>query len=323
MPIDYLVQQSFLAGAKETTWGTPVVTPTFWIPIMDAKWSPKVKWLPDTSMVGSPAVTRDLVPGKRYDELTFKSNMYLDSIGNQLLNILGAQTVTGTGPYTHTFKLLNNGAIGSQANSYTLQFYDSVQARELAGAMLQSLEFSWSADGGVEINNTWLSTAESDVTTPTNTPTTTNFVPGWNLGVSLGGSASNLMISGSLKIDRATAPIFVSDATQAPHLVFATAIKVTGKVKFLVETGGFNPFSGSNNAVSRNQLATVLTFTDPVTSNSLAFTMSKCQFINPSTDSGSKWYQVDAEFEGVSNTTDASTGISPIQATLINSVPTY
>ena len=318
-PIDYLVQQSFLAGAKESSWGTVNPTPAFWIPMMGTKWSPKVKWLPDTSMVGSPAVTRDLVPGKRYDELTFKSNMYLDSIGNQLLAVLGAaDVVTGTGPYTHTLKLLNNQAVGSQPPSYTMNYFDGFQDRQLAGCRWASLDLTWSADGAVEINNTILTGSESDISTVTNTPSTAHFVPGWSLGITFGGVASNIMLSGGLNITRGTEAIFVSDATQAPHLIFTGPIQVKGKAKFLVETGGFNPFAGSNSALIRNQIAVVLTFTEPVSGNTLAFTMTNCQLINPTTDSGAKYYAVDTEFEAVADTTDAVTGISPIAAVLVN-----
>jgi hypothetical protein len=319
-PVDYLVQQSFLVGAKETSWNTPVTTPTFSIPLLQPKWSPKLKWLPDVSMVGSPTETRDLVPGKRYDELTFKSNMYTDSIGNQLLAVLGAaDVVAGTGPYTHTFKLLNNGAVGSQPPSYTLQYYDSSVTREIAGARLATFDIAWSADGAVECTNTWQGAIESDLTaTPTNTVSTKHFVPGWSVGITTGGTAFTIMVSGNISITRSTEPIWVSDATQGPHQMFDAAIKVSGKVKFVVETSGFNPFTGSNSAMVRNQLVTVITFTDPVSNDSVALTMSACQFMNPTTDAGSKYYQVDAEFEAVGNTTDAVSGISPIAAVLTN-----
>lgn len=320
MAQNYLVQQSFFALAKEVTWGTPVTPPTIFIPMLQPKWTPKLKWLPDISMVGSPSETRDYVPGKRNDEVSFKHNMYLDSYGAVMLGLLGGpDTVTGTGPYTHTIKLLNNVSVASQPPSYTMYYFDSSQARQIPGSKLGSLDISWNADGAVECTSNWIGGFEADVSTPTNTPSTANFVPGWDVAMSVGGSPFLIFVSGSINITRGTQAIFTSDGTQAPHYVFTGAIEVKGKAKLLVEASGFNPFSGSNSALQRNQLLATIVFTDPVSSNTLTLTMTKTQFTNPVIDAGSKYLLADCEFEAIANTTDAASGISPISAVLVNS----
>ena len=233
--VDYMVQQSFVGVGKETVYGTPVV-PGFWFPIQSPKWTPKLKWLPDNSMVGSPTETRDLVPGVRFDEFTCKHHLYLDSIGNELLGILGADdVVTGTGPYVHTFKLLNNPS-GSQMPSYTIDYFDASQTRELSASRMATLELAWSADGDVEVTPTWICNPESNIDLPTQTLSTATFVPGWNLSVTINGVQSNIMVSGSLTISRGTASIWVSNGQQAPHINFAGPISAKGKAKFMVET---------------------------------------------------------------------------------------
>lgn len=316
MTVDYLVANSFMGVGKETDYDTPVV-PGFWIPFMSPKWTPKVKWLPDTSMVGSPVVTRDLVPGVRFDSYAFKHNLYLDSIGNQLLGILGAaDVVTGTGPYVHTFKLLNNAATGSQPPSYTIDYFDASQTRQIAGAKMASLDLAFGAEVACTATSTYIGNPETDIDVPSQTPSTAHFVPGWDMAIEIDSVPSTILVSGSLNIDRGTAGIFTS-GQQGPHLVFSGPIKATGKAKFLIEAGATAFFSSV--AVTRDQLPVVLTFTDPVSADTLALTMSACQFEDPVLDPGSKWLQVDVNFEAVSDTTDAVSGISPMAAVLTNS----
>jgi len=312
--VDYLTQQSWFGVAKETTPGTPVTTPQFFVPMRSPKLAPKLKWLPDNSMLGSPSFTNDLVPGKRYDDFSMKHGLYMDSIGHELMAILGVDNVTGTGPYHHKFQLYNNPVAGGQPPSYTLDFFDGYQMRQLAGSKLNTLELNWSADGEVEVTPSWICQPEVDVVTPVNTPSTAHFVPGWDLGVTINSVASGIMVSGSLTISRNAEPIFVSDATQGAHQLFSGYITVKGKAKFLLESGTINFFGATG--MARSQMPVVFNFTEPVSGSTLTFTMSACQFMNPTNDPGQKYVQVDTEFEGVGNTTDAVSSFSPIQATL-------
>ena len=315
--VDYLVQQSWMGIGKETVYGTPVA-PGFFIPMMSPKWKPTLKWLPDNSMVGSPALPRDEVPSVRFDEFSMKHNLYMDSIGNELLGILGAaDAISGTGPYTHLFKLLNNGAVGSQPPSYTIGYFDSFTQRQLTAGRMASLDLSWSADGAVEVTPTWICNPETDVTNLTNTPTTASFVPGWDIVITIGTTQSLIMVSGSINITRGTASIFTSSGSQSPHLNFAGPITVKGKAKFLVEAGLVNFFGATG--MTRDQLPVIVTFTEPVSGNTLALTSTNAQFINPVIDPGQKYLQADVEWTAVCDTTDAVSGISPLKATLINS----
>ena len=316
--VDFLTQQSFLGIGRETTYGTAVV-PGFWIPMSSPKWTPKLKWLPDTSMTGTPALPRDLVPSVRYDEITYKHNLYMDSIGNELLAVLGAaDVVTGTGPFHHNFKLLNNPATGSQPPSYTIDYFDASQARQAVASRMNQLEFSWSADGAIEVTPSWICNPETDVTLPTNVPTTASFAPGWDIVITINGTTSLIMVSGSLTITRGTASIFTSSGQQGPHLNFAGPVEAKGKAKFLVETGLSSFFSGAvggNNAMIRNPVPLVLTITEPVSGNTLAITQTTAQFQNPVLDPGQKYLQVDVEWTAVCNATDAVTTVPPDQAT--------
>lgn len=314
-PLDYSVYEGFFGFGRETTWDTPVV-PGFWVPYQTPTWDPTEKWLPDNSLAGSPVMTRDLVPGVRYDKMGLKHYMYLDSIGNLLLAALGAaDAVTGTGPYVHTLKLLNNAA--SQTPSYTLNYFDGSITRQMAGARLASMNITWSGDGTVDITSTFIGMPQTNPSEPSITPSTAHFVPGWGVTLSVGGTASATIVSGSIDITRVdTAAIFTATNQQAPHNIFSGPLQVKGKGKFLVESGD-TTFSYAN-ALGRDQQINVLTFTEPVSADTLALTMSAVQFTDPKPDTSKKWLLADCSFEAVADTTDAVTGISPLAAVLTN-----
>jgi hypothetical protein len=72
-------------------------------------------------------------------------------------------------------------------------------------------------------------------------------------------------------------------------------------------------------------LATVITFTDPndvtaTVNHSVAFTMSKTQYMEPKRTQGKAYVEVEANFEAISNATDTASGLSPISTTTINAV---
>jgi hypothetical protein len=315
VPVDYLVANSFFGLGAETTWDTPVM-PGFWIPMLDPKWTTKLKWLPDEALYGSPAHNRDQVPGPRYDEFSIKHSMYQDSIANFLRAALGStDTVTGTGPYTHTIGLLNSPTTGSQPPSYTIDYFDASQTRQLAGSRLNTFTLTFGADVAVEAVSTFVCMPETDVTLPTQTLSTAHFVPGWDMVLDLGTVQSAVIVSGELSIERQTEAIFTATGQQAPHNVFAGPIIVKGKVKFVLE-GGDATFA---NSLVRDQFVAKLIFTDPVSAAAITFQMSAFQFMNPVLDISKKWLQVDAEFSAVDNSADALSGLSPLKAIVVNS----
>lgn len=315
-PQNYLTSGGYFGLGIETTFDTPV-TPGFWIPYQTPKWDPDLKWLMDESIVGSPTVTRDAVPGVRKDMFNVKHYMYMDSIGNFLRAIFGGvDTVTGSGPFTHTIKLLNNNATASQTPSYTLDYYDSSQTRQMAGARLKSFDITWTADGTLECQSDWVSMPETDIGAPTQTPSTAHFVPGWGVNFSLGGVATATLLSGTITLTRVgTDAIFTAANTPNPHNIFAGPMQIKGKAKALVEASTFNFIT---NSLSRDQLAQIVTFTEPVSGNTLALTMTASQFMKPVLDPSKKWLIVDVDFEAIGNTTDATSGISPGAAVLVN-----
>lgn len=312
-PVDYLVANQFFGLGVETTFDTPVV-PGFWIPFSDPKWDPKLKWQPDEGMQGSPVTNYDQVPLVEYSQWSMKHSMYPDSFPNFLRAALGgADTVTGTAaPYTHTVPLLNSAAVGSQPPSYTLDWFDAFQTRQMAGSRLSTFAMTFGADVAVECNTAFVGMIESDVSLPTNTPTNTHLAPGWDMTLSFGTVQALTVVSGELNIDRSTEAIFTATGTQAPRNIFAGPFDLKGKLKFVIESGTSSGYIA--NSLTRQQQVMNLVFTEPVSGATMTFQMSAVQLQNPLPDSSSKkWLQLDCDFVAVPNTTDATTGKSPLK----------
>lgn len=317
-PVDYLVANQFFGLGKETTWDTPVV-PSFWIPMSDPKWTPKLKFLTDEGMRGSPVVDYDEVPGVRNDEFSFKHSLYPDSFANVLVAALGGvDTVTGTGPFIHTVPLLNNAATGSQPPSYTIDYFDASQTRQMAGCRLNTLSITFGADVATEANTAFIGMPETDISIPTQSVTTAHMPPGWDTTLQLGTVMSQVIVSGELNIERSTEAIFTATGQQAPHNVFAGPLSVKGKVKFVIESGD----STFANSLTRAQQVGLLTFIEPVSAATIRLQMSAMQFENPVLDISKKWLMVDADFVAVANTTDTATGFSPLKAIVTNAQST-
>jgi hypothetical protein len=50
--------------------------------------------------------------------------------------------------------------------------------------------------------------------------------------------------------------------------------------------------------------------------------MTKTQYMNPARKQGKNYVEVNVDFEGVSNSTDTATGLSPIQTSTVNNTST-
>jgi hypothetical protein len=312
-PTEYLVANQFFGLGKESVFNTPVV-PGFWIPISDPKWEPKLKWQTDEGMRGSPVDNYDQVPLVEYNQFSFKTSVYPDSFPNLMMALLGGtDTVTGTAsPWTHTIPLLNSASTGSQPPSYTLDWFDGLQTRQIPGSRIASMTLTFGADVALECTPSFIGMLETDVSLPTNTPTTTHLGPGWDMSMLIGTVQVLTVVSGELTFERNTEALFTATGTQGPRNIFAGPFGVKGKGKFVIETGTSSAYIAS--ALTRSQQVVSLVFTEPVSGFTQTFQISATQFQNPVLDSTSKkWLQLDCDFSMVADTTDASSGYSPLK----------
>jgi len=130
------------------------------------------------------------------------------------------------------------------------------------------------------------------------------------------------IVEGEIRFNRNTAPIFTM-GTQAPRVSFAGPLEVTGRLLAVVENTS-DIFSNATNgyALFDGPQAMVITLTDPVSSNQIAFTMTKTQFHDVKRQRGKAFVEVEVNFTANANATDATTGYSPIATAAVNNIST-
>ncbi|MGH9122854.1 MAG: hypothetical protein ACRDYC_13080 [Acidimicrobiales bacterium] len=259
------------------------------------------------------------VPGTRNDTFDCKGNVFADTFPNLVLAALGGpDVVTGSGPYVHTMKLLNAAATGSQPPSYTLVDVDQITesadaAKQMGDAQLGSLDMDFAATGALNWTAKFFGNPFTEVVVPTPSFSTEIFIPAWSGTISFGGDAAPI-ISGSFNMTRSnTAPIFTV-GQQGPYRNWAGPIEVTGTLVLLALAGD----TTMTEALLRNAQVATLTFTEPVSSHSVAWTMSQVQFKNPKVARSKEYVTITCDFEAEGDTTDASTGYSPMSFVATN-----
>ena len=326
----FLSANSFHGLIKEVTRGTlPGSGTPSYLPIVTPAIAPNQVFLRDASFRGSPVESYDMVQGVRHDEVDAKYPIYADTFPNLLVAVLGStDTVTGVGPYVHTIGVLNAPATGSQPPSYSLLGFDGANYFTVSGAQAASLNLQFSSEQTADATVKWIGNPYVSYTTAPAPFSSTSFsteamVPGWSVGVTVGGVSFAYISSGELMIDRKTKPIFTEGA-QGPYVNFAGPITVTGKFTGLVNTNA-DPWSTgvSATALTRSPQTTVITFTDPndqtaATNHSVAFTMTAVQFEKPKRTVSKEYTEIEVEFEARANATDAISGYAPIKSVTTN-----
>ena len=318
----FMTANSFLGLGIENTRGTAAASPTF-IPITAPQVTPMQVFLRDEALRGSPTTVYDQVAGVRHDEYDVKGYVYGDSFPILLRSILGGtDTKAGAGPtYTHGIKLLNNQT-GSQPPSVTIQDFDGATAFQMTGAQMSELSLTFGAEAAAEWTAKFMGNPYTQISAPSPSITSASFVPGWNITTSIGGSSLAYIAEGEIRMNRNAAPIFTM-GTQAPRVSFAGPLEVSGRLLAVVETTS-DIFSNATNgyALFDGPQATVITLTDPVSSNNIAFTMTKAQFSDVKRQRGKAFVEVEVNFTANANATDATTGYSPIATVTTNNIST-
>jgi len=311
-----LVANGYAGFALETTRGSAAAVSTF-TPIGDPKVEPKITWLDDSALRGSPTMHYDQVPGVRVDNYSAKEFWYWDQSPARIRAALGStDSVTAS---VHTIGLANVPQTGSQPPSYTI-INDSVDnTYQMTGSQLSDFTLTLGADAAVELASTWVTAPYTTVASVSAVETAAHLAPAWNCTASIGGSSVAIIENFELDIKRNAAPIFTL-GTQAPYRQWASAIDVSGKLTLVVEIG----INYNAQALTRNEQLLQLQITDPVTSYYSYFQMSAAQLENPVITVGKSYLTLEADFVAVANTTDAvNSGFSPILTKTFNPIASY
>lgn len=297
---------TWLGVAKETTWGT-AVNPAYYVPFKDAKPVDEIDTVKDQGIRGAMAQTYNILQGVKHSSMDLSGETFPDSIGLLILAMLGVDTVTGTGPYTHTFKLART----AQPPSLTHSRYDGTNMRQFSGHVAEELSFKWADKAALEY--TFKSQGKSSAVATTQTPTVTTTLPflNWQFAVTLGGSANLNLVGFDISLKRKLYVQHAANNSQDPTAIIAQGLEVTGKATFdKVDDTELSDF------LNNTQPSLILTGTQGT--NQLVIQMTKCAFLKDSVN-GKEVVQGDVEFEGVDNNTDNG----PVLIKVINSVATY
>ena len=326
----FLTANSYLGMVIETTEGTlPTSGTSYWLPVTTPQITPNQMFLRDEALRGSPTTVYDQVAAVRHDEFEFKTFLFADTFPVLLRSILGGtDTKTGSGPYSHTIKVLNSPSTGSQPPTYSILDFDGANYFTVTGAQADTLGITFGADAAAEVavkylGNPYTSYTSAPTVFATQSLSAEHLIPAWNTVVSIGGTTYTNVSTGEISINRKTQPIFTL-GTQAPYNLFAGPIEVTGKFTFVINSTA-DVFSTGSSAygLTRSPEAIVVTLTDPndqtsSTNHSVAFTMSAAQIHSIKRTRGKEYTELEVEFTANANQTDSATGYSPIQATVIN-----
>ena len=312
------------------TGGTPV-----YIPVTSPQVTPMQTFLRDEAFRGSPTTVYDQVQGVRHDEYDAKFYLFADTFGTLVKATLGGtDTVTGSTVYTHNIKLLNNAAVGSQPQSYSIFDFDGANQFVMTGAQADSLNITFGAEAAADATvkfmaNPYTSYTSAPAPFTTLSLSTEHLIPAWDTSITISGinsgAALTYIATGELSLARKTAPIFTM-GTQAPLVNFAGPIEVTGKFTAIVNSTSDAWSTGSTaEALTRSPQTMTITMTDPndttsATNHSIAFTMTSVQFHDVKRTRGKEYTEVEVSFTANANATDATTGYSPVQATIVNAV---
>jgi hypothetical protein len=291
---------------KETTWGT-AVAPTDGIPINTPVLNDDPAEILDDGYRGDAAKDQGYYQGVWTSAFSGAiPGLYADSGGHFLMGIMGADSVTGAGPYTHAIKL----ATGLPP-SYTWSDFTSAtsggQARQYPGHYFSdvSLQFT-AANELLKIAPKSIGKKSAIVAKPSETYTTQAPFLGWQGALTLNSAANARMKSCTIDLKRTISMEKGSGGTQDPDFASVGQLEVTGKAQFIM--------------VDETDMLLELNNTQPIFSllftsgaNTLTATMSKCAMKGTQTVAGDLLIY-DVTFRGIKNTTDAG----PIQFSLVN-----
>lgn len=329
-PVVYPGAMGFLGVAKETIQGT-AVAPVRYIPYttFDPQANPAL--LVDTGQRGSMASEYGAVMGKNNSGASLGGIPFSDTAGDLLYNVLGGYAVTGAGPYTHTFSVLNSGQ--GQPPSHTFEdrqgITASTGARDWPGMCVSELTLSGNAEELLQFtaSMTGWPTAAAGLA-PTNVPTTTTVTPAWRSTVSLGGTAVPSVMEWSLTFTRELQLVNAADGTQGPFVIGRGPLTVSGQLTVVASDQA--PLSAEvplTTLVAGTQQALVIAVASNyagTAGHSITFTMTKAQFENVTQQRNTLMgWQI--PFRCWANSTDAgaSGGSAPIKPVLINGITTY
>lgn len=300
---------TWLGLAKESSFGT-AVNPTYYVPFSDVKPEDVIDAIKDQGIRGAMALTYNVIQGVKHSTMDVGGEVYPDNFGLMLLAIMGKDTVTGSGTYTHDFQLSRT----AQPPSLTHSYYDGTNVRQFSGHIAEELDIKWASNAALEFN---LKTQgkSSTILGSSLTPSPTVVLPfsGWQFSATLGGVANLNMVGFDIALKRKLYVQHAANNSQDPSAVIAGGLEVTGKATFdKADDTELNVF------LDNTQPSLVITGIQASTGAQIIINMGKCAFLKDQI-SGKEVVQGDVEYEAIDN----ENNLGPVAISLLNSVASY
>jgi hypothetical protein len=331
-PTVYPIPNIFHGVSLDVTPGTPTAMAATMGLAKPLEWNDKPTWLKDTSLRGVMTTGPFTVQqGVTLGELTFPESIaYPDIIGWVLANILGDLTVTGTGPFTTAFSLLNT-AVGQPKTNTITEYYGPTTtsgARQFSGTAFSEVSIiwdvakkylSWSGKAA-----SWLSNAAA--AKPTDAQSTDKGIPGWQMLMGIGGPASGgtqvlECQSGKITIKRQVKPQYAGMNSPAPYVMMRGACTVAfSNLVFITKDESIY-----NHMINNDGPQLQFVWDNGLTGSNhraIQIDTSSAAFEETKPDYGEdllRWSTM-GDFIATSTNAGASGGESPIKATLTNAI---
>ena len=298
-------QLSYIGLGKETTEGT-AVAPTLYLPVTAPKPEDVVDYQMDEALDNNPSRVRGVYQGVKDSIFDYDVLMYPEVIGMHLVSAGWLDTISGAGPYLHTFKI---PAAGTQPTPVTITDYDIFELRQYPGSKIDQLDITLDAKAITKMVAKWKGWPSVASGTATFAAPASLALQGWQATTTIGAVLAPRLVSAGITIKRSVEPIHTINATQNPNTVFATDAEAQIKVKAL-----FNDDTELNHMLNNDQVAYVQTWTSGAIV--LTMTATKAAWKKATVDRSGKYLMLDADIECVGNATDGG----PLAFTLSNSV---
>ena len=318
----YANSSSWRGMAIETTYGTPVAAPVYWVPVKSPKISAMITEVDDDALRGSMVKNYMQIPTVRHDEYTFTTYVYYDTLPALIRSILGGtDVITGSAdPYTHTLSLLNNSlATANQPPSYTFFDFDGKTCRQLPAGQVDELSIKFTATGLVELTVKVLSFPFTTIAAPSSAFTAVTAAPSWDCTPTINSVVNVRVVDGEISLKRSSKPLHVL-GQQAPYKIQVGPLEIDGKMTFLNTDDSELGWYTADSTVPVN-----LVFTPPQsTTHTWTIDMNACKAKNAVQERGADGVIVTSfDLVPLPNTTDANSGgVSPIKSTHLTALST-
>lgn len=309
MPLPIPSWELFLGVAPETTWGTAVAATDYW-PIMKPRFSVVYEPIEDIGFRSNASELQAWYQGVGSTVIDCPDMLFYPSASGHLIKaVLGVDTISGAGPFTHTLTLLNTAL----PESLTLtKFWGGVAtADQSAGVYINELQFKFQNPGKLAVSAKGRGKIQTQATKPTFAADTAGVFLPWQATFSLG-SGNTKIYDATITLTRPVEGIWGFNNSQDLTGINSGPLRVKGQI-----IAASTDLTELNFYLNNSQPVASILFTSGT--NTLTFQMSKAAFVSPSElDHGNPYARTILTFDGVANATDAGTGNAPFKCVLVN-----